>query len=35
MATVLIADDSLFMRKRLSDILTEEGHEVIAEAGGT
>lgn len=32
MATVLIADDSLFMRKRLSDILTEEGHEVVAEA---
>lgn len=32
MATVLIADDSLFMRKRLSDILTGDGHEVIAEA---
>ncbi len=32
MATVVIADDSLFMRKRLSDILTAEGHEVVAEA---
>lgn len=32
MATVLIADDSMFMRKRLSDILTGDGHEVIAEA---
>ncbi|MBJ7347675.1 MAG: response regulator [Thermoleophilaceae bacterium] len=32
MATVLIADDSMFMRKRLSDILTENGHDVVAEA---
>lgn len=32
MATVLIADDSMFMRKRLSDILAEGGHEVVAEA---
>lgn len=32
MATVLIADDSMFMRKRLSDILTEEGHQIVAEA---
>ena len=32
MATVLIADDSMFMRKRLSDILTGEGHSVIGEA---
>lgn len=32
MATVLIADDSMFMRKRLSDILTGDGHEVVAEA---
>jgi two-component system chemotaxis response regulator CheY len=32
MATILIADDSMFMRKRLNDILTEAGHEVIAEA---
>ncbi|MFY9265003.1 MAG: response regulator [Solirubrobacterales bacterium] len=32
MATVLIADDSMFMRKRLSDILTGEGHDVVAEA---
>ncbi len=32
MATVLIADDSMFMRKRLSDILSNAGHEVIGEA---
>lgn len=32
MATVLIADDSMFMRKRLSDILAGDGHQVIAEA---
>ena len=32
MATVLIADDAMFMRKVLGDILTKEGHEVIAEA---
>ncbi|HEV7918540.1 MAG TPA: response regulator [Solirubrobacterales bacterium] len=32
MATVLIADDSMFMRKRLGDILTGEGHDVVAEA---
>jgi two-component system chemotaxis response regulator CheY len=32
MATVLIADDSMFMRKRLGDILTEEGHQIVAEA---
>jgi two-component system chemotaxis response regulator CheY len=32
MATILIADDSMFMRKRLNDILTEAGHQVVAEA---
>lgn len=32
MATVLIADDSMFMRKRLSDILTGDGHEIVGEA---
>lgn len=32
MARILIADDSMFMRKRLNDILTGEGHEVVAEA---
>lgn len=32
MATVLIADDSMFMRKRLNDILTEAGHTVVGEA---
>lgn len=32
MATVLIADDSMFMRKRLSDILTGDGHVIVAEA---
>lgn len=32
MATVLIADDSMFMRKRLGDILSSAGHDVIGEA---
>lgn len=32
MATVLIADDSMFMRKRLADILADAGHEVVGEA---
>lgn len=30
--TVMIVDDSLFMRKMLRDILQEEGYEVVAEA---
>ncbi len=29
---VLIADDAAFMREMLCDILTEGGHEVVAEA---
>lgn len=29
---VMIVDDSLFMRKMLRDILTEEGYEITAEA---
>lgn len=33
MAKILIVDDAIFMRKMLSDILTKEGHEIIAEAG--
>ena len=32
MATILIVDDSKFMRKMLSDLLTEDGHEVVGEA---
>lgn len=32
MARVLIADDAMFMRKVLGDILIKEGHEVVAEA---
>ncbi len=32
MANVLIVDDSKFMRKMLSDILTEEGHQIVGEA---
>ncbi len=32
MATVLIVDDSKFMRKMLSSILVETGHEVVGEA---
>jgi two-component system chemotaxis response regulator CheY len=32
MANILIVDDSRFMRKMLSDILTGAGHEVVGEA---
>ena len=32
MSTVLIVDDAVFMRKMLSDILTKNGFEVVAEA---
>jgi two-component system chemotaxis response regulator CheY len=32
MASVLVVDDSKFMRKMLSDILTEEGHQIVGEA---
>ena len=32
MANILIVDDSKFMRKMLSDILTEDGHQVVGEA---
>lgn len=30
--TVMIVDDSLFMRKMLRDILEEEGYQIVAEA---
>ena len=32
MKKVLIVDDALFMRKTLSDIVYEQGYEVVAEA---
>jgi two-component system chemotaxis response regulator CheY len=32
MARIMIVDDSRFMRKMLSDILTGEGHEIVGEA---
>lgn len=32
MANVLIVDDALFMRKKLKEILTADGHEVVGEA---
>ncbi len=32
MARILIVDDALFMRKMLSDILSEQGHDIIGEA---
>ncbi len=32
MANIMIVDDSKFTRKILSDILTEEGHQIVAEA---
>jgi len=33
MARVLIVDDAAFMRKLLTDALTNGGHEVVGEAG--
>lgn len=32
MASILIVDDAVFMRKMLSDILTKDGHTIIGEA---
>jgi two-component system, chemotaxis family, chemotaxis protein CheY len=32
MARVLVVDDAVFMRKMVSDALTQQGHEVIGEA---
>ena len=32
MANILVVDDSKFMRKMLSDILSKEGHRILAEA---
>lgn len=32
MAKIMIVDDAIFMRKMLSDILMQEGHEIIGEA---
>jgi len=32
MARILIVDDALFMRRMLSDILSEAGHEIVGEA---
>lgn len=32
MSRILIADDSIFMRSCLKDILVKEGHEVVGEA---
>lgn len=32
MANILVVDDSKFMRKTLSDILTKEGHQIVGEA---
>ena len=31
-AKILIVDDAIFMRRMLSDILTEGGHKILAEA---
>ena len=33
MARVLVVDDAAFMRKMVSDVLTQGGHEVVGEAG--
>ena len=32
MADIMIVDDSKFMRKMLSDILIEAGHQIVGEA---
>ena len=32
MANIMIVDDSKFTRKMLSDILAEEGHQIVGEA---
>jgi len=32
MARILIVDDAAFMRMMIKDILTKNGHEVVAEA---
>ena len=32
MANVMVVDDAKFSRKMLSDILVEEGHEIVVEA---
>ncbi len=32
MSNIMIVDDSKFMRKMLSDILTEKGHQIVGEA---
>ncbi len=32
MANIMIVDDSKFTRKMLSDIMAEEGHEIVGEA---
>ncbi len=32
MANILIVDDSIFMRKMLTDILVKEGHQIVGEA---
>ncbi|RKY10724.1 MAG: two-component system response regulator [Planctomycetota bacterium] len=32
MANIMVVDDAKFSRKMLSDILVEEGHEIIVEA---
>ncbi|WP_028058562.1 response regulator [Candidatus Solirubrobacter pratensis] len=33
MARILVVDDAAFMRKMVSDVLTQGGHEVVGEAG--
>lgn len=32
MAKILVVDDTIFMRKMLSDILVKDGHEIVGEA---
>jgi len=34
MAIILVVDDAMFMRKKCSQLLTEQGHQVVEAANG-
>jgi two-component system, chemotaxis family, chemotaxis protein CheY len=34
MATIMVVDDAMFMRKKCAQLLTEQGHKVIEAANG-
>ncbi len=35
MATIMVVDDAMFMRKKCAQVLTEHGHKVVEAANGT